>query len=173
MKKKEDLIKIQLKKEYASSLESIDKNYEEIKSKIYKLAVKMSDLEDLYRRRLSSDKNTSLAIDQITSFLKYKNIEDIFLELLLVVDRLEDSGIELNENIAEEILTIFNRRGIKAIDNTIDFNPKFHQAIKKVNGNKKEDRKIIEVVRKGYIFNEKVLRPSKVIISISDGDYED
>ena len=50
------------------------------------------------------------------------------------------------------------------------FNPRFHEAVGMVPVEKKdEDHKILEIIQKGYILSEKIIRPAKVRI----GEYKE
>jgi len=60
------------------------------------------------------------------------------------------------------VLNECNMEEIKAIGE--EFNPEFHEAIERVESDK-ESGIIIQQVQKGYLFNNKLLRPSKVKVA--------
>jgi molecular chaperone GrpE len=96
------------------------------------------------------------------SFANYK-LEGFFLELLDVVDNFElsldnceDKGVEM---IHKQFLDILSRNGVKKIEEKEDFDANLHEAIEKVKG---DENKVIEVVKEGYMFNDKIIRPTQV-----------
>ena len=46
-----------------------------------------------------------------------------------------------------------------------DFNPNFHQALELKKSDKFDSNKILEVIQTGYSLDDKLLRPSLVIVS--------
>ncbi|HDN81274.1 MAG: nucleotide exchange factor GrpE [Methanomicrobia archaeon] len=98
-------------------------------------------------------------------FVKYANRE-LMLKLLDVLDNLErasqteDEGIKL---IYKQFKDILEKEGLEEIDTTGKFDPYYHEVIA-VENSDCEEGKIIEVLQKGYLLNNKVLRHSKVKI---------
>ena len=106
--------------------------------------------------------------------LKFAN-ESFARDLLPVIDALEiaanlQSG---DDEIANKIkdginLTIeqfkkcFEKYGIKEIDTNGEFN---HNAINYIETDEVESGKIATVYQKGYLYNDRVLRPSMVVIA--------
>ncbi|MCR8695715.1 MULTISPECIES: nucleotide exchange factor GrpE [Campylobacter] len=109
--------------------------------------------------------------------LKFAN-ESFARDLLPVIDALEiaanlQSG---DDEIANKIkdginLTIeqfkkcFEKYGIKEIDTSGEFNPEVHNAINYIETEEVESGKIATVYQKGYLYNDRVLRPSMVVIA--------
>ncbi|MEG0825929.1 MAG: nucleotide exchange factor GrpE [Bacilli bacterium] len=117
--------------------------------------------------------------DEIISMLKYSN-EDIVKELLTVVDNFE-RAIKLDDNdltdelskflegfkmIYASVINVFNTYEVKAIDGVNKpFDPKYHQAVmtEKIDGMK--SGLVIEVLQKGYLLKDRVIRPAMVRVS--------
>ena len=111
--------------------------------------------------------------------LKYSN-EDIAKDLVGIVDNFE-RAISMDDNDLSDELSKFlegfkmiychltdllNKYEIKAIDGTSKpFDPNFHQAVltEKIEG--VEAGKVIEVLQKGYLLKDKVIRPAMVKVS--------
>jgi molecular chaperone GrpE len=72
----------------------------------------------------------------------------------------KDPGIML---IYEELNKILEKQGLSVINTKGEFNPKIHEAVIQVNGEK--DGIILEEIQRGYLLNHKLLRASKVKIS--------
>jgi len=103
--------------------------------------------------------------------------EGILIELLSILDDMENAiknskndnernGIKI---IFDNFLKILEKNGLKKID-TLNkkFDPFYHEALLKEKSDK-EDGIIIEEIQKGYTFNDKVIRHSKVKISEKRG----
>ncbi len=75
----------------------------------------------------------------------------------------QDDGVKL---IYEKLYKILEKQGLKIIDTTGTFNPRFHEALIQVRGEKHGT--ILEELQKGYSLNAKLLRASKVKISTKD-----
>ncbi|MDR3647439.1 MAG: nucleotide exchange factor GrpE [Candidatus Babeliales bacterium] len=71
------------------------------------------------------------------------------------------SGFELIHKAFHKFLDKYN---IKEINGFIHFDPEFHEAIAQIDS-EQESGTIIEIVQRGYTFNDKVLRPAKVIVA--------
>jgi len=107
-----------------------------------------------YKNRVEKEKE---------QFANYK-VEQFVLELLDIIDNLElslkdckDEGVEL---IYKQFLDFLERKNVKKIMDNEKFNPEKHDAIEKIEN--EEENKIVEVVKSGYMFNEKILRPTVV-----------
>jgi molecular chaperone GrpE len=60
---------------------------------------------------------------------------------------------------------IFEKNNIEEINPEGEsFNPEFHQAISTIENNNEENDKITEVVQKGYLLNNRVIKPALVIV---------
>lgn len=113
---------------------------------------------DNFRRRTESEKKTNLMNAN----------SNLISQLLDVLDNFElslkhnpDKGINL---IYSELFKILEKQGLKVIKSEGKFNPKLHEVLIKEEGN--EEGIILEEISKGYLLNEKLIRASKVKISI-------
>jgi molecular chaperone GrpE len=71
-------------------------------------------------------------------------------------------GIEL---IEKELINSFDKNGIKSFESVgKKFDPNFHQALNEVES-EQEDGMVINEIQKGYMLNERLLRPALVSIS--------
>ena len=117
--------------------------------------------------------------EEVSTMLKYAN-EDVVNELLPIVDNFE-RAIKLDNNdltdelskflagfkmIYTSLINVFNKFEVKAVDGTsIPFDPTYHQAVltEKVDG--VEPGIVIEVLQKGYLYKDRVIRPAMVKVS--------
>lgn len=121
---------------------------------------------DNYKKRASKDKEASLVysigkfadplfsiVDNLTRALDsnenkedgfYKGVEMIYTQL---IETLKNEGIEKINALGEK------------------FDPLKHNAVMMDNNPENEDNEILEVLQDGYIYKEKVLRPSMVKVN--------
>jgi molecular chaperone GrpE len=105
--------------------------------------------------------------------------EDVIADLLPVMDDFERAEKSFedqaeNEGLKEGFTIIKNKfektlinKGLKAMESEagIEFDPEIHEAITKIPApDEKLKGKVVDVVEKGYLLNEKVIRFAKVVI---------
>ena len=117
--------------------------------------------------------------EEVARMLKYSN-EDIAKDLLPIVDNFERAISMDDDDLTDELskflegfkmiychLTdVLNKFEIKAIDgNKKPFDPNYHQAVltEKVEG--MEPGMVIEVLQKGYLLKDRVIRTAMVKVS--------
>lgn len=149
-------------------------------SEIVTLNNKIKELEEkvLYKdaELLNYKKRKDL---EVSSMLKYAN-SDIILEMLSIVDDLE-RAIKLDDNILDDevskflsgikiiysrLISILEKYEVKEIDAlNKEFDPTYHQAVltEKVEGIKPNI--VVEVLQKGYMYKDKVIRHTMVKVS--------
>lgn len=146
---------------------------DELKNKIKELEEKsLRDQADLINYRKRKD-------EEVSRLLKYSN-EDIISDLLPIIDSFE-SAIKMDDtNLTDEvsrfmegfkliycnILNVLEKHEIKPIDGIHKpFDPTYHQAVltEKVDGI--ESDQVIEVLQRGYILKDRVIRPAMVKVS--------
>ncbi|GIR29108.1 protein GrpE [bacterium] len=144
------------------NLESAKK---ELNEKLLRLA---AEFENYKKRNLIEKK-------QATYIAK----ENMLRDLLFFIDNFE-RGLNLYENtqkdtdffkgmksVEKDFQTFLEKNNIKKININIgdDFNPNFHQALELKKSDKFDSNKILEVIQTGYSLDDKLLRPSLVIVS--------
>ena len=117
--------------------------------------------------------------EEVTRMLKYAN-EDIVTELLQTIDNFERAIKMDDRNLEDEVskflegfkmiycnlVNTLEKFEVKAIDgNNKEFDPTYHQAVmtEKVEG--MAPGMVIEVLQKGYLLKDKVIRPAMVKVS--------
>ena len=124
----------------------------------------LNDLENKWKRALADYANLEKRIDnEKQSFVKYSNLK-LLEKLLPILDDLEaaenhlkDQGLKIILNKLKEILKSEGVEEIKTHGE--EFNPELMEAIEIIEGPK---NKVMEVLRKGYLLEGKVLRIAKV-----------
>lgn len=96
-----------------------------------------------------------LPLDQLKKVVEYE-VEDQALKNYLI-------GFKM---INDSIFQVLEEDGLKEIEAlNKKFDPNFHHAVEKVNDKEIEDGIITEVVTKGYMYKERILRPAMVKVN--------
>ena len=138
----------------------------------------IKDLQDKYIRLMAEfDNFRKRTLKERMDQLKSAG-DDILVSLLPVMDNFE-RGLQAMENatdvasVKQGVQLIYNKfsdflsqRGVKSIDALRqDFDVDHHEAITKIPAPEEALKgKIVDVVQKGYILNDKVIRFAKVVI---------
>lgn len=148
---------------------------EVLHEKVSYIVDKVEDIESLITRRLLEDKAKNSLIEELKQYLIYRQSLDKgekfapFMEQILqVVDRIESSEekSDLLTSIAEELLQVLSLNGLQVIDNSGMIDPSLHEVVNTVAvTDEQSENNIVEVLQNGYLLNNRVLRPSKVIIA--------
>lgn len=143
------------------------------KKKTDELEQKAADLENQLKRALADYQNLEKRISEGRSELTNFVGAELIRKLLPVLDHLEKSlagvseqerqsgwfkGVEL---AVKELQNVLQAEGLDQIPADGVFDPALHEAVDTRVG---DDNMILEVVRKGYTLNEKVLRPAQVVV---------
>ena len=133
---------------------------------------------DLYIRSVAEIENLKKRFQkEKTELTKYAN-ESIIKQLLSVVDNLEkaiaaaqgnDSANGVTEGIEltlKGLLDVLEKAGAKQIDaNGKPFDPTFHEALFEQENNDVGPGTVIQELQKGYILNDRLIRPAMVVVS--------
>lgn len=150
------------------------------KQKIEELEQQIKELEDKNLRDKAELINYRKRKDEeMSRILKYSN-EDIVKQLLPVVDNFE-RAIKMDDNNLDDqvskflegfkmiycnLTNILENAEVKAIDGANKpFDPTYHEAVltEKVEG--VEPGQVLEVLQKGYLLKDRVIRPAMVKVS--------
>lgn len=123
---------------------------------------------DNFRRRSRQEK------EDFARYASSKLVE----QLLPVLDNFEraiaaskDSGdaeslLKGVEMIRRQLDQVLEQEGLKQLEaDGQPFNPEFHQAIMQVESEEHEEGIVVEVIQKGYMFKDRVLRPAMVKVA--------
>ena len=148
---------------------------EVLHEKVSYIVDKVEDIESLITRRLLEDKAKNSLIEELKQYLIYRQDLDkgekfapFMKQILQVIDRIESSEekSDLLISIAEELLQILSMNGLQVIDNSGMIDPSMHEVVNTVAvTDEQSETNIVEVLQKGYLLNNRVLRPSKVSIA--------
>ncbi len=164
------------------ALEAVSK--EELITRLEDANSQISEMRDGYLRAKADVENIRRRTqNEIVSARKYA-IEGFAQELLGVKDSLdqaskvplEESRIETTEKMKEGLeltlkqldsaLSRFSVVEVEAEPGT-RFNPEFHQAISMIPGGEIEPDHIVDVMQKGFMLKDRLLRPAMVVVAQS------
>ena len=60
---------------------------------------------------------------------------------------------------------MLEKYGVKEIESFDEFNPEVHESVMHVESDEHESGAIVEVLQKGYLIDDHVLRPAKVSVA--------
>jgi molecular chaperone GrpE len=137
----------------------------------YDRLLRVSAEFDNYKKRTSRE---------LEEFRKFAN-QSLIKELLSVVDNLElamnstnghqtiDQGLLQGlEMTHREILKVFEKFNVKPIEAKGQvFDPTFHEAVMQEETDEVEANTIVNELQKGYLINDRLLRPSMVVVARS------
>jgi len=167
--KKQEEIKDEKEVENEEVIEQVDDNLSKIK-----------DLEEALLRSKAEVINYKRRKDEeVSRLLKYSE-ENIILEFLPILDNFERAMKMDDDNLEDEVskflegfkmvytqivnmLDHFEVKEIECLGETFD--PTYHQAVTTSKDNSKDSEIILEVLLKGYMYKDKVIRPAMVRVN--------
>ena len=129
------------------------------------IRVDIDSLNDLFVRRLFEDKQKSGLIQKLDELSSFSLIEPFIYDLILLLDRVERVEGDFADSVAEELIEILRRRNVEKICVDDAFDPSVHKVVKTVEDSNVERSEIIGIVRNGYVFGGKVIRPTEVVLA--------
>lgn len=154
----------------------------QVADSIREVREEVAQLRDLFQRRLIEDKGKNALIESIqeqsravTDVLRYRQLESLFKEVLLAVDRLqtEPPSPDLVDSVVEELLEVLYRRDLIEVDDSGAFDARVHQIVDTVRASEQfPANSIVAVARKGYLLGDRLLRPAQVTVAVLADDDE-
>ena len=128
------------------------------------IAAERDEYLDLARRVQAEFENYKRRVDQQRVEQRERAAEHLVSELLPVLDAGEAAiaqGLEDVAAIHAQLLTTLEKLGLSSVvDVDVDFDPNVHEAVLHEEGD--GDPVVAEVLRTGYMWNSRVLRPAMV-----------
>lgn len=154
----------------------LDKNLIE---EIEKIKEKLTQSENQYLRLLADyqnlQKRTTQEKEDLYKYAAQKTIETIlpaldtfeYAKTTVNPDATKEKLIEDFNLVFETLLKTLKEIGLKPIDETgIAFNPVYHEPLHQIPTNELPDHTVMQVLKKGYMLNDKVIRPALVSVSV-------
>jgi molecular chaperone GrpE len=145
----------------------LEKEREVSEKNLSKLRYLMADFDN-YRKQMERQVESKIEENRGQLFIKILKIYD---DCLLALETLKNGEYDSTvvggiQGIMTNFESFMKEEGVVEIESmNTPFDPNVHDAIGFVTNELAPDNTIVEVVRKGYLLNNKVLRPSSVILS--------
>lgn len=156
-----------LEKELIDVKKELTKAQELAKDYLDKLRYTLADYDN-YRKQMERQLELKIESAKAEFLSKFVNIKDDFIRTIEIAnnDKLDKTVMDGLNGILKNIDSILAAEGLKTINAIGElFDPNKHDVISITYDDKMQDNTIIKEIRTGYLFNNKVLRPSLVIIS--------
>ena len=181
----------ELKEEIEEVKEEIKREEEEVKE----LESRVKELEEKVKKLETIAKNSNIRAMELQRELEYmkeryrRDLEEqrkfghekLALDLLSVLDNFEralsaaeatrdfDSLLKGVEMIYSELRKILEKHSVEEIEvEGKEFDPHVAEAVETVATSEHPPNTVVKVLQKGYMLHGKVIRPAKVVVSISE-----
>lgn len=159
--------------------ESADDEEESLEVQLAKAQATIKDYWDqMMRLRAEIENNRKRAERDIESAHKYAN-RSLIESLLPIIDSMEmglsaaasdnatlDSIREGSELTMNMLVQVLERNGLEQVDPLGEkFDPERHQAIQMAESDDAESNTVIEVMQKGFLLNDRLVRPAMVVVA--------
>jgi molecular chaperone GrpE len=171
-----------LRSELQSVKDELRKARESSEGSLSKLKYLMADFDN-YRKQMERQAAAKADSAKAELLLKFLNIRDDYHRALLVAKQAKSEPVVIEglEGILKNIDSLLASEGVREIETVgTPFDPQVHDAIAHTARDDVEENTVTAEIRKGYVLNGRVLRPSMVEISkkiiknsVSDNKQED
>lgn len=159
-----------------NSIETTEVQTEEL-SEVEKAKIELAEMKDKYIRMYSEFENFRRRTAKEKVELIHNASQNLLRELIPVVDDFEraqtsfENAVDV-ESVKEGVDLIFNklntilkRQGLTPMDSKgTDFDVELHECITQLDATDEMKGKVVDVVEKGYLLNDKVIRYAKVVV---------
>ncbi len=137
-----------------------------------KLKLALADFQNLSRKvQLDIENGVNAKIAQF--LIEFLTIYDDFKRANEILSKDEKNKVGL-DSILKNMDSLLAKNNVKPIDALGEiFNPNYHEAISIINDPQLDENTITKEIRKGYISQNRVIRPTLVEISKKQGETKD
>ncbi|MBU5256800.1 nucleotide exchange factor GrpE [Tissierella praeacuta] len=144
------------------NLESKDKEIEELNNKLLRLQADFVN----FKKRTEKEKESTISYALESFVCSLLPIIDNFQRAMESEDNKESGFYQGIEMIYQQLMKVLNENNIEEIKSLGEnFDPNFHHAVFMEESDEYEEGKITEVLQKGYMLKDKVIRPSMVKVA--------
>jgi len=150
--------------------EEFEKKTNNLKKELKKLKQEVKDKEEKLIRNYADFQNFQKRIEKQLKINEEEIKKRYLTELIEIHELLKQAYEDKNPKqglklIINNIENFFEKEKIKYIDCVgKKFDHNFHHAVTTIDKDDCEENTIVEEIKKGYMINEKLLRPSQVIV---------
>lgn len=156
--------------------EVMEERIEEMKKELTQVTEEKDEYLNKLKRMKADFVNYRNRVNKEKEQLELKTKTDIISSLLPVIDNFERalksveeeteflSGVSL---IHKQLLDALKKEGLEIIDTEgEEFDPAYHEAVMQVESEEYESGYIVEEIQKGYLMDDKVVRPAMVKVAV-------
>jgi len=162
--KKYEILNLEFKK-VKSELETTKKDYEKT---LNKLKYMLADFDN-YRKQIEKQMNSTIETNKANILSKFLNLLDDYQRALDIIKKNKDIDNVITEGldgIIKNFQNILQSEGVKKIESIGKvFDPNQHDVVSFSYNSDIDENVITDEIRTGYMIDDKILRPSLVIIS--------
>lgn len=141
----------------------------------------VSEWKDKYIHLAADFQNFKKRLEKDRVNWEHSTQKKIFLPLISILDDFDraiaqEKKSQMNPDqmqawltgftmIAKEFGKVLEGFGVKPMTEFTKFDPEFHEALSQIASDNHKSDEIIEVLQKGYMLNDTVLRPAKVVVA--------
>lgn len=164
------------RKELLELIQRKNKMLQAMEKAVQKARQELENKDDKMLRMAAEFENYKKRTRREWELLQKKANADLIKDLLGILDdfdrALDSSGNEEDHFhsgirlIHSGLLEVLRRAGLKEVEaQGVPFNPQFHEAMGEIDTDDTEEGFVAHVVQKGYMLNELLLRPARVIVA--------
>jgi len=127
-----------------------------------------------YRKRANKEKTDSMMLAKSSILLEFLPVADACERALMSIGESKEASGNLQqyqqgvELLYKQLLDTFGRTGIVPIEaEGKAFDPHLHEALSREETADFKEDTVIRELRRGYLFKDKLLRPSQVIVAVN------
>lgn len=160
------------------SREQLEEALEELEERARELEKERDEWEEKAKKIKADFENYKKDQDERKEKWQRQAQEELAEDLIEVMDNLERAIASADEDssvvqgvkmVADQLYSELEKRGLERINAEGEgFDPELHRAVE--TREHEEERKVLEQKRKGYMFDDKVLREAEVVVSEKDSD---
>jgi len=171
-----------VEKEPASGAKHLKEKLKKREAEIRHLKKEMEELKDQYVRKLADTENLRKRLEREKGDYLQFALSEVLLEFLGILDNFERAlqaageadgktlreGVELIYRMTQSFLV---KRGVQPIEiKDGKFDPALHHAVAVEESAEVEEPHVTEVMQKGYLLHNRLLRPSLVKVAVPKKD---
>jgi molecular chaperone GrpE len=154
-----------------------------LQEELSRLQEELSRFREMYLRKLADFENFRKRKEKEMQEFRRSAHADLLRDVLPVLDNLEralavpegdGSGIRTGvELVLRQLKEVLARYGLQEVNPTGEaFDPRYHEALARQEREGLAGETVLEVLQKGYMLQDKLLRPALVVVGVPKGEKE-
>ena len=162
-----EAVEEQVEEKQEDELEKLKNEHETLKNQYVRLAADF----DNYRKRQAQERESLLKYGTVECLTKMVEVIDNFERAMKSIDKI-DNIEKMKENFSilnKQFMDSLTKMGLEVISaEGQTFDPNIHEAVMQTPTSEYPEETIIAELQKGYKYGDKVLRPARVNVAVSE-----